>query len=243
MKIINSISLTPQYSLLLAVTILTIATFGQLLGKASKRDSLIAPNLSDMMPQQMAGWTVVNRPIADSPELLQMVEKVLNFDSALHRVYTQGNKEFTLFAAYWLPGKIHPSLVDAHTPDVCWVANGWSMDYLPALNDVVCSDVVIPINNHRRFYTNNQQMTVLYWHLDGSAFRENQSVAERFLSLKQKILRRFNQVFDSITQSARPQLFVRISTSGEIKNEINTSPVKEILAEISNYIIKAREAK
>ena len=39
--------------------------------------------------------------------------------------YRNGDLQISIYAAYWKPGKMSPRPVATHTPDVCWVGNGW----------------------------------------------------------------------------------------------------------------------
>ena len=63
-------------------------------------------------------------PLGESELLVQKTEDILQMDSFLHRRYTAGGQEFTVFIAYWAPGKATQRLAAQHNPDRCWVGSG-----------------------------------------------------------------------------------------------------------------------
>jgi hypothetical protein len=81
--------------------------------------------LATLVPDKIPGWTVKDQPIAETEEMKKAVGEMLNYDDAVYRDYTQGNTTISVYVAYWKPGKMSPRLIAGHTPDVCWVGNGW----------------------------------------------------------------------------------------------------------------------
>lgn len=78
-------------------------------------------------PEEVPGWTVQYLPIADTPEMQAKVNELLNYDDAVYAVYTKGTERISIYIAYWMPGKMSERLIAAHTPDVCWVGQGWKI--------------------------------------------------------------------------------------------------------------------
>jgi hypothetical protein len=81
--------------------------------------------LTSVIPDQIPGWVVKDLPIAETEEMKKAVDEILNYDDAVYRNYNQGQTTISVYVAYWKPGKMSPRLIAAHTPDVCWVNNGW----------------------------------------------------------------------------------------------------------------------
>lgn len=81
--------------------------------------------LAKVFPQQLTGWQVKDMDMADSPEMIARVTKFLKFDDAIFRVYEKGDTFVGLYVAYWKPGTASYRWAGAHTPDTCWVQNGW----------------------------------------------------------------------------------------------------------------------
>jgi hypothetical protein len=82
--------------------------------------------LTDIVPDDLPDWQIKDMDMADSPESSARITNFLNFDDALFRVFTKGETFVGLYIAYWTPGKASYRWAGAHTPDTCWVLNGWT---------------------------------------------------------------------------------------------------------------------
>ena len=82
---------------------------------------------NELLPRahELPGWSASQRPVAATEEMKQAVAELLNYDAGCFVTYTNGDLEISIYVAYWKPGKMSPRLVATHTPDVCWVGNGW----------------------------------------------------------------------------------------------------------------------
>ncbi len=87
--------------------------------------SLEAP-IATIVPEVLNGWTIRDLDMAESPESSARISEFLNFDDALFRVFERGDTFIGLYIAYWTPGKASYRWAGAHTPDTCWVLNGWT---------------------------------------------------------------------------------------------------------------------
>jgi len=209
--------------------VLIIAIGFQFFGLASKRKNLEAKTVGEFIPREIPGWTVEDKPVADSPEMQKVVNQVLNYDDAVFRIYRKGGKEISVYVAYWLPGKIHPTGIDAHTPDVCWVANGWEMQKMSALASQREGADEIAVPNYRKFKVGAQSLSVVYWHFNGVKLRQSDSVRVSKLSFESTVMRRVKQIYGDIVAPAEQQVFMRISSNGDISSEFDELPVKSCL--------------
>ena len=201
---------------------LLIGASVQYMGLSRARDNLSPPDLGGLIPQEIPGWVIEDKPIAESPELMNKVEQILNFDSAVFRSYKQGDLEISVYIAYWLPGKVPVSIVDAHTPDICWVANGWQMERLSALADYpMKSGTRISIPNYRKFHMkfSSDPISVIYWHFDGQHLREQKSRREGAMSSMERVKNRLAHFRNIIFSPPAQQVFIRISSNKEISQE------------------------
>jgi hypothetical protein len=57
--------------------------------------------------------------------------------------------------------------VAGHTPDVCWVGNGWQMEAHGQIDQWAGKQAEIPTAETRIFQTENTKETVIFWHLVG----------------------------------------------------------------------------
>jgi hypothetical protein len=87
--------------------------------------SLKAP-LKELIPLDLAGWTVKDMDLGPTESVTQRSHDLLNLDDFVHRSYKRGDKSFTVYIAYWKPGKMPVRLVNQHTPDRCWSEAGWT---------------------------------------------------------------------------------------------------------------------
>ncbi|MEY2881525.1 MAG: hypothetical protein RLZZ15_3905 [Verrucomicrobiota bacterium] len=82
-------------------------------------------DLAVAVPASLAGWTVRDEPLGTTEASSAWVARTLNFDRAVQRVYTRGERKFTVFAAYWGRGKMPARTIAIHTPDCCWTRAGY----------------------------------------------------------------------------------------------------------------------
>ncbi len=95
-------------------------------GFKGKKESTAVGYLKTQIPDKFMGVTSVEKPLGATEEVSRASEKILNVSDYLHREYTlSSGKKFTLYISYWEPGKDHIINAAAHTPDACWVGNGW----------------------------------------------------------------------------------------------------------------------
>lgn len=152
------------------------------------------------------GFAVRDLEIASSAEMKAAVGELLNFDEAIYKEFSLGGKSFSLYAAYWRPGKMHPRLVAVHVPDVCWVAGGWRM----RLEDRILGYRIRSVDywpaQSRYFEKDGIGLNVLYWHVVGGSPSSHSAgdVNERLCFLK--------NFWENFGSSPAEQFFVRISS-------------------------------
>jgi len=80
--------------------------------------------IAENLPRHLAGWTQRDIPVGETGAAAANVQGILNFSQVGQVLYTHGDLQVLVYAAYWEPGKV--SVVDAgsHNPDSCWVNNG-----------------------------------------------------------------------------------------------------------------------
>ena len=83
------------------------------------------PHLASAIPSQIDGWTIRDLPMAETEEGKNYLLSTLQYDDYVSRLYTHGPSVVSVYVAYWAPGKVPPRMVGVHTPDTCWVMNGW----------------------------------------------------------------------------------------------------------------------
>lgn len=87
--------------------------------------SLTAP-LKEAIPDQLAGWEVEDLDLGPTESVTQRSYDLLNLDDFVHRSYKRGDTAFSVYVAYWKPGKMPVRLVNQHSPDRCWTEVGFT---------------------------------------------------------------------------------------------------------------------
>lgn len=87
--------------------------------------TLVDP-LAQIIPSEIEGWVSEDFDLATSAESSDRIASFLNFDDSLYRVFQKGSTRVGVYIAYWTPGKVSYRWAGAHTPDTCWVVNGWT---------------------------------------------------------------------------------------------------------------------
>ncbi len=180
-------------------------------------------HLLDKLPAKITGWSVKDMPIASTPEMQKAVDEMLNYDEAVFREYSENGKSLTVYAAYWRPFRFHPRLISIHTPDVCWLGNGWTMKSANYNYGVPLSTGPAWHAQERVFEANGSPMNVIYWHiLDGklSGYAEGPASTSRSF---------FDSLRNDLKHGAGEQFFIRISSPQPWSSWVDDPLYKEIL--------------
>lgn len=177
-------------------------------------ESTLDEQLDDIFPQEITGWKVRDLSISNSPESTARVSEFLNFDDSLFRIYQKGHISVSLYIAYWTPGKASYRWAGAHTPDTCWVLNGWTrLDRQYGIPFVSGSTEFQPAE-FGVFKNGETEQNVYFWHLvGGSVFGYKQKGSPNI----------FGALIDIKTHGLnlrKEQFFIRISSNRTI-DELN----------------------
>ena len=125
---------------------------------------------TDHFIENVPGWEAEDTELANTERLQEISEDVLNFNDHLYRTYKKGAKQFSLYMAYWEPLRMPVRQVGSHTPDVCWVRNGWEQ-HNPE-DKVVLKDKKgrkLKPAMYREYTANGgNRQYVYFWHLVGN---------------------------------------------------------------------------
>jgi hypothetical protein len=176
--------------------------------------------------------------------------KTLNLDDYVFRLYRNGGRTFTVYAAYWAPGKMPTRLVASHTPDRCWTENGmrcvdlrFKQTYevkgrplLPAEYRVFVPGGAAPAGDGRDSTSEHpsQRTTrrtyVVYWHtVEGKLY----DYGERFNAIPHPWLW-WKDVVAQAAYGSREQLFVRVAMEIPMEELWLDPGVQELLKSVAN---------
>jgi hypothetical protein len=85
-------------------------------------------SLNQRVPEKLAGWDGHDEPLGPNEFLRSVLERTLNYDDVVYRVYTRRGVSVGVYVAYWSQGRMPVSKVASHTPDRCWPENGWTCE-------------------------------------------------------------------------------------------------------------------
>jgi hypothetical protein len=163
--------------------------------------------LNELVPESIPGWKSTEIPIAQTEELRERVATFLNFDDYLSRSYTKGQDHINIYIAYWSPEKTTPRLVGAHTPDTCWVQNGWTQEFRQHDVERQLNDISIKPLEYGTYKKDGVSENVIFWHIVGG----------RIYAYDQSNLHDIYAVFKDIKtfglRQKREQFFIRISSN------------------------------
>lgn len=123
--------------------------------------------LAKLLPASFDEWTSADQPISESEEMQSRVATILKYDDVLARNYAGPGLAISLYVGYWNPGKAPVSDVGVHTPDSCWVYNGWNcIERESNQNRTVRGQPLKPFE-YGAYTKDGHTQYVIFWHLVG----------------------------------------------------------------------------
>jgi len=115
-----------------------------------------------------SGWTARDLPIGGTEYLQKATENTLRFDSWFLREYERAGVSFTIYAAYWRPGKHPPQMITQHTPDRCWTLNGMTCEEMRFNVPAMVEGQTLWPAQWRKFRDLRGNITyTMFWHMVG----------------------------------------------------------------------------
>ncbi len=180
--------------------------------------------LRALLPIEVQGWKSREVPIAETEIVRTQVVELLNYSDAVQRSYQKGEREFTVYTAYWAPARMQPRLIADHIPDHCWVFAGWKMyneDYARRFS--IGSTPLWPAQ-YRDFSFHGENKHVLYWHIMGGKLS---GFAQEPRPRWAEWLREVGSLRPFAVQ--HEQYFIRISSSSPLQDLWNDPGFQEVM--------------
>jgi len=197
--------------------------------------AMIDHPLASLLPGPPPGWIAQDQDIANTPEMIAQVESVLHYDDAAFRVYKDGKTEVDVYVAHWLPGEFSSAKVGSHTPDTCWVHNGWSQVAPPITDTHPLAGGQLKVFVYGAYEKGSDSVDVIYWHLVGTE--------PMYYDLKdwhngiQGRLERLPAMFADFTKygldQRKEQLMLRISSNVPFEQLWKRSDFTQLMEDIS----------
>lgn len=176
--------------------------------------------LKTAIPYEMDGWTSKDSGLGDTEEVQRAAEKVLNVTDYVNRTYSKNGTDFTVYIAYWKPDTMEIHRASSHSPDRCWVANGWKNidSEKKEFKSLDIGDEKL-LGGFSRAYTLPTEMGIVkryvwYWHIvDGTPYGYGKS--DNFTPTLSNWLK---GVFSAAIKGMPEQYFVRVDSSVPLEN-------------------------
>ncbi|MGE9293099.1 MAG: exosortase C-terminal domain/associated protein EpsI [Puniceicoccales bacterium] len=189
-------------------------------------------DLSTAVPSELPGWTIEDHELADSEEMQDRVEEILQFTQALFRSYRKGDTEIAVYIAYWEPRTMPVRMVQAHTPDICWVRNGWEVEDSEFSVQLDAEGMPLKPAEFRIMTKDPALQYVYYWHTVGDRIYVNRIVGtwDRWDPIKSLFKFGLNQ--------RREQFFIRLSSNHPFEEIWDNPDFQLILKDLAKLAIK-----
>ena len=189
-------------------------------------------SLEDLISRDLPGWSSVDLPLAETEEARNTVERRLNFDDYVSRIYRSGELEVGVYIAYWEPGTTAVRMVGVHTPDTCWVQNGWTCTDRESgvLKDV--GNGYLKPGEFGIYQIRDHVQHVLFWHLVGKQVYgyEQQDIHNVFAPLQDMMQFGLNQ--------RQEQYFIRVSSNRPFEEIWNDPGFARLMEDIAALGLK-----
>lgn len=174
-------------------------------------EASLGQSLADILPNKMPGWEITDHDMAKSPEASARVSNFLNFDDAIFRSYRRGDTLIGVYVAYWKPGKASYRWAGSHTPDTCWIINGWTRCDRKYSIPFKTKNQEFEPAEFGVYEKNGTTQKVYFWHLvGGKANAYKQKKHSYYLNALKDIQKHgLNQ--------RKEQFFVRLSSNKDIE--------------------------
>lgn len=186
------------------------------------------PHFSKSIPRHLQGWTNEDLPLAETEELKNGVIETLQFDEYVSQSYRRGPVTLTLYAAYWRHGKVPPRAVGVHTPDTCWVQNGWTRtSRTSGVSVMFCEPAEFGV-----YVLRGNTQYVYFWHLVGGRPYSYDQEGLHSLTAPLQDLKNFG------LNQRRDQLFVRLAANVPFEQLQNDAGYLALLYALSDLGLK-----
>lgn len=216
-----------SWSLILAGGVLLVGVSLQGMNLFRESPQARGAHLTQAVPLALPGWNGRDVPLGTNEFMSGEVEKVLNYDEVLNRVYGCGGENFGVYVAYWGAGKMPTRLVASHTPDRCWTENGMKCQEMKFKVAETFEGAAMQPAEWRVFESprGGALTYVMYWHLvEGRTY----DYGTRFNDVPDPLLWWKDAVQQAVLGS-REQYFIRLTSSEPLENLWSDPGFAEVL--------------
>lgn len=216
------------FAFVAVVVLLALAVIFYVRVFTAAEPKLTAP-LAEIIPEKWDGWTIEERPLAETEGMREYVSNLLQFDQCVSRVFKKGDLEVVFYVAYWAPGGKTPFDAGGHNPDSCWVNFGWTRtarEYSVA-GRVLDGRELLPYEAGT-YEKDGVMLSAVFWHIvngepivykeQKTGWRDGLAGAIERTSLRLEDFKRYG------LNQRREQMFVRLSFPNQSAESVWANP-------------------
>jgi len=193
-------------------------------------------HLSTSLPGQIAGWIARDLELGPTEATNRAVASTLRFDDVYYKEFRSPRAIVSLYVAYWGPSKMPVQLVASHTPDRCWVENGWVCERRVHGETLGVNGVAVLPGEWRLFRAPSKlSLNVIFWHLKGG---ELYDYGDRMNTVP-FIWRWWRDVYRTIATAPAEQYFVRLTSNRPFRELAQDSGWQELTASLADLGLRA----
>ena len=195
--------------------------------------------LIERVPRTLAGWSGRDEPLGPNEVTRTAVEKVLNYDDYVFRVFEKDGKQIGVYVAYWAAGRMPLQKVASHTPDRCWTENGWRCEDMRFAETVGTGDRHLMPAQWRRFTPPNgeAQQYVVYWHLVGDRLYD---YGTRF-NARPDLLKWWRDTLEYAFSGSEAQYFIRVTSNRPFEEFTREPGWQELVEALAKLGLEGKE--
>ena len=192
--------------------------------------------IAEVVPTEVSGWTSKDLPLAATESMQETVNRILQFDQYVYRLYEHEDTQVTVYVAYWSPGKVTTTDAGVHNPDSCWVNAGWTrVERKHGLEVTLKEGALVPFE-YGVYQMEESRLPVIFWHIVGGEINRYEEQKEGWRDGLMGRIDRLPLVLGDLKKyglnQRREQMFIRITANksfGELFKDPNFLRLLEAL--------------
>lgn len=173
--------------------------------------------IAEEVPMAVPGWTSRELPLAATESMQEAVNRVLQFDQYVYRLYERDDMQVSVYVAYWRPGKVTTTDAGTHNPDSCWVNAGWTrLERKHGLELSVNGQSLLPFE-YGVYEMKDTRLPVIFWHIVGGEINRYEEQKEGWRDGLVGRIERLPLVLGDLKKyglnQRREQMFIRITAN------------------------------
>lgn len=194
--------------------------------------------LAEVLPSQIQGWDIEDMDLGPTESVTARSHDILRLDDFVNRAYAGSQGRFSVYVAYWKPGKMPVRLVNQHSPDRCWTEVGWvCTDRSWNVEKKVYGEPIQP-GQWGVYEINGFAQETYFWHI--VAGKAHWYGGER-LNTRSSITSVFSDLINFGGNTHREQFFVRIVSQQSLDELWDVPAFQEVMKSLADLCLAPPE--